>query len=110
MSDNQNLFDTDTSHYSLVELMMISGVNELEPHEIVMRTNTYINKFKIKNPTLATFFRKIQSQLLQYANGLQPEDSEDEHYAPVEEGFSNMQTPDAEYPEGEKQTNDWYEN
>jgi hypothetical protein len=110
MSDNQNLFDTDTSHYSLTELMMISGVNDLEPNEIRKQTNNYINKFKYKNPTLATFFRRIQSQLLQYASGLEPEDSEDEYYAPVEEGFSNMPTPDAEFPEGEKQTSDWYEN
>jgi hypothetical protein len=110
MSHNQNLFDTDTSHYSLTELMMISGVENLEPVEIKKQTNTYINKFKIKNPTLATFFRKIQSQLLQYASGLEVEDSEDEYYAPVEEGFSNMPTQDAEFPEAEKQTNDWYEN
>lgn len=110
MSSNENLFDTDTSHYTLVELMTIVDVNELDPHEIVEKTNKYINKFKTKNPKLATFFRKIQSQLLQYASGLIAEDTDQEFYAPVEEGFSNMGSPDAEYPEGQKQTDDWYEN
>ena len=109
-NNNQNLFDTDISNYSLSELMLISGINDLNRDEIIDRTNTYIRQFKYKNPTLATFFRKIQSQLLQYAAGLEVEDSEDEHYAPVEEGFSNMQKQDAVFPEGEKQTNDWYEN
>jgi hypothetical protein len=106
---NQNLFDTNTANYSLVELMAIVDVNDLDPQEIVDKTNKYINRFKERDPIMAIFFRKIQSQLLQYASGLEPQSEEDEYYAPVE-GFSNMQAPDAEYPEGEKQTNDWYEN
>ena len=109
-NQNQNQFDTDTSHYTLEELMTIVDVNDLDPHEIVQQTDKYINKFKTSNPTLATFFRKIQSQLLQYSSGLIVQDKDKEYYAPVEEGFSNMQSPDAEYPEGQKQTDDWYEN
>jgi hypothetical protein len=107
---NTNLFDTDTANYSLAELMAISNVNDFDPQEIVTKTNKYINQFKDKNPTLAVFFRKIQSQLLQYSSGLGPPNEEDEYYAAVEEGFSNMIVPDAEFPEGEKQTMDWYNN
>ena len=110
MSQNQNQIDTDTSHYTLEELMTIVDVNDLDPNEIVTKTNKYINQFKTKNPTLSTFFRKIQSQLLQYASGLIVQDKDTEFYAPVEEGFSNMNYDDAEYPDGEKQTDDWYEN
>jgi hypothetical protein len=107
---NHNHIDMDTSHYTLEELMMIVDVTDLDPHEITTKTNKYIQQFKTKDPLLSVFFHKIQSQLLQYASGLMVQDKEQEFYAPVEEGFSNMQQPDAEYPEGEKQTNDWYDN
>jgi len=107
---NQNQIDMDTSNYTLEELMTIVGVNDLDPHEITSKTNKYIKQFKTKNPLLSVFFQKIQSQLLQYASGLTVQDEETEFYAPVEEGFSNMQNQDAEYPEGEKQTDDWIEN
>ena len=108
--NTNNLFDTDTSNYSLSELMAIVQVNDLDPQEIVTKTNKYINQFKEKNPTLAVFFRKIQSQLLQYASDLGSPNEEDDYYAAIEEGFSNMQVPDAQFPEGEKQTMDWFNN
>ena len=109
-TQNENLFDTDTSNYTLTELMLITDINNLDSREIVTKTNKYIEQFKYKNPQLATFFRKIQSQLLQYASELQPDEEEEEYYAPVEEGFSNMKSSDAEFPEGEKQTNNWFQN
>jgi hypothetical protein len=90
--------------------MAIVNVNDLDPNEIVIKTNKYINQFKDKNPTLATFFHKIQSQLLQYASNLGSSNEEDNYYASIEEGFTNMEAPDAEFPEGEKQTMDWYNN
>lgn len=102
--------DTETSNYSLSELMAIAGVNDMDPQEIVDKTNYYIKQFENKDPVLSVFFRKIQSQLLQYASDLGPLDEEKNYYASVQEGFTNLDAPDAEYPEGEKQTDNWYEN
>ena len=59
-NSNTNLFDTDTSNYSLAELMAISDINDLDPQEIVTKTNKYIHQFKDKNPTLAIFFVKFK--------------------------------------------------
>jgi hypothetical protein len=102
--------DTNTTNYSLAELMAIAGIEEMDPEEIVVKTNKYIQQFKDKNPELSVFFHKIQSQLLQYATNLLPTSNEKNYYAGVEEGFTNLDAPDAEYPEGEKQTQDWFEN
>lgn len=107
MSEN---LDTNTSNYSLSELMAIAGVNDMDPKEIVEKTNKYIQQFKEKDPVLSVFFHKIQSQLLQYASDLGPTSNEKDYYASVEEGFTNLDAPDAEYPEGEKQTQDWITN
>lgn len=106
---NQHL-DTNTTNYSLAELMAIAGIEEMDPEEIVVKTNRYIQQFKEKNPELSVFFHKIQSQLLQFATNLLPTSNEKDYYAGVEEGFTNLDAPDAEYPEGEKQTQDWFEN
>jgi hypothetical protein len=57
-------------------------------------TSHYIEKYKNNNPTLSTFFKGIQSQLLQYSQGLYNEDNKG----------------DAIFPAGEKQVNDRYEN
>ena len=62
--------DTNVGNYSLSELMAIVELQDLEPNEIVTQTNKYINKFKISNPKLSTFFMEIRSQLLQYATNL----------------------------------------
>jgi len=102
--------DTNTSNYSLSELMAIAGINDMDPEEIVKKTNKFIQQFENHDPVLSVFFRKIQSQLLQYASDLGPPNEDKNYYAAVEEGFTNLDAPDAEYPEGEKQTDNWYEN
>jgi|LauGreSBDMM110SN_4_FD.fasta_scaffold23310_2 hypothetical protein len=108
-------FDTNVSNYTLSELMAIIGVEEIEPHEIVERTNSLYNRFKTKNPQMASFFKEIQSQLLQYYDGLTENDEEDENenYESSEkivvEGFGNM-SGEAVYPAGNKQISNWYEN
>ena len=62
--------DTNVSNYTLSELMAIVELNDLNPSEITEKTNKQINRFKSKNPEISVFFQAIQSQLLQYADGL----------------------------------------
>ena len=62
---------TDIADYTLSELMAIVEIEELTPEHIIENTNYYIRKYKNKNPELAVFFKQIQSQLLQYAQGLE---------------------------------------
>ena len=108
--------DTNVSNYTLSELMTIIDIEDLTPNNIVENTNYFIKKYKTKNPKLAVFFQEVQSQLLQYAEGLEPESDDDtegkivvEPKASSIEGFGNMSN-DAVYPSGDKQITDWYQN
>jgi len=108
--------NTNVSDYTLSELMAIVEIEELTAENIIENTNYYIRKYKTKNPKLAVFFKEIQSQLLQYSQGLEPESDEDtEGKIIVEpmlsgiEGYTNM-TNDAIYPSGDKMVSDWYKN
>jgi len=105
--------DTNVSNYSLSELMTIVNLDNMEPENIVQQTNYYIRKYKNKNPGLSVFFQDVQSQLLQYAQGLDDESEEDDEnkiiVTSTKEGFGNM-SDDASYPAGDKQVNDWYQN
>jgi hypothetical protein len=108
---NTQNFDMNVSNYSLSELMAIIEVEDLDQQEIMDNTNFYINKYKKKNPKLSVFFQEIQSQLLQYAQGLeQPDNSDDDEEGKIlVEGYTNMSN-DAVYPSGDKQVTDWYQN
>jgi hypothetical protein len=86
--------DTDVSNYTLSELMAIVELDDLDPTHIMNKTYTLIEKYKNNNPQLSIFFKGIQSQLLQYSQGLYNENDED----------------DAIYPIGEKEVDDRYEN
>jgi hypothetical protein len=86
--------DTDVSNYTLSELMAIVELDDLDPTHIMDKTYNLIEKYKNNNPQLSIFFKDIQSQLLQYSQGLYDEDDED----------------DAIYPVGEKEVDDRYEN
>jgi hypothetical protein len=109
--------DTDVSNYTLSELMAIVDIEDLESDTIIENTNYLIRKYKTKNPALSVFFKEIQSQLLQYAQGLEPDSDGDDDEGKIivkpnassVEGFSNM-TNDAIYPSGEKMISDWYQN
>jgi len=103
--------DTNVSNYTLSELLAITEINDedINEDEIVLKTNMLINKFKNKNPVLSVFFKEIQRQLLQYAEGLDNDEEKDTIGKIVVEGFGNKSN-EAIYPEGEKQTNEWYEN
>lgn len=105
--------DMQVSNYSLSELMAIIGLEDLDQDEIIENTNYYIQKYKLKNPQLAVFFKEIQSQLLQYVDGLKIDDNKDDDNSNdakiIVEGFGNMSN-EASYPSGDKQVNDWYQN
>lgn len=101
--------DTNVSSYTISELMAIIEVNDIDPEEIVEKTDVLINKFKVSNPQLSVFFMDVQSQLLQYSQGLLAEKEEDLSGKIVVEGFGNR-TNDATYPAGDKQVSDWYKN
>jgi len=103
---NTNLFNIDVQSYTLPELMAIVNVNQPDPHTIVVNTNKYINKYNKTNPKLATFFREVQSQLLQYAGGL---GDEKKPQSEAVEGFSNMGN-DANTSSGQQQQDDWDDN
>ena len=109
--------DTNVSNYSLSELMAIVGLNDLDPREITEKTNKQINRFKGKKPELSVFFQAIQSELLQYADGIKEDEDEDDNEDEDEddtsqkiivEGFGNMSN-EAIYPAGEKQISNWYQ-
>lgn len=110
--------DMDVSNYTLSELMAIVDLVDVDPESIVEQTNYYIKKYKNKNPALSVFFQDIQSQLLQYAQGLEPESDEDydgnkimvtTDQEETREGFGNM-SDEAIYPAGDSQVTEWYEN
>jgi len=101
--------DTDVSSYTISELMAIIEVNDIDPEEIIKNTTALISKFKDSNPQLSVFFMDVQSQLLQYSQGLLAEKKEDLSGKIIVEGFGNR-TNDAIYPAGDKQVSDWYKN
>jgi len=101
--------DTNVSNYTLSELMAIIEVNDIDPEEIVKKTNDLQNKFKTSNPALSVFFKEIQSQLLQFSQGMISEKEEDLEGKIIVEGFVTKSN-ESIYPEGEKQISDWYTN
>ena len=86
--------DTNVQNYTLSELMAILNLDEPDPDIIVNRTNEYINQYKKTDPQLSSFFMGVQNQLLNYASQF----------------YDNNDREPAEYPKGEKQVNDWYQN
>jgi hypothetical protein len=112
--------DTNVSNYSLSELLTITELDneDINEEKILYKTNHFINKFKHKNPQISVFFKEVQSQLLQYVDGLDDDneyDNSDDEYEDessdkiIVEGFGKMKN-DAVYPAGEKNITDWYEN
>jgi hypothetical protein len=86
--------DTDVSNYTLSELMAIVELDDLNPRHIMDKTYPLIEKYKNTNEELSIFFRDIQSQLLQFSQGLYDMDNDDP----------------AIYPVGEKEVMDRFEN
>ena len=101
--------DTNVSNYTLSELLAILDVNEIDSDEIIDKTNYYINKFETSNPRLSSFFKEVQSQLLQYSQSLSENNNEDNYDKIVVEGFNGMSS-EAKYPSGNSQQSQWYEN
>lgn len=110
-SDN---IDLNVGNYTLSELMLIIQIDDLDPKNIVLKTNKYINKYKESDPQLSVFFKEVQSQLIQYSmnllyEGVEDEDGDDDENIENVEGFQQMGN-EAIYPKGEKQITNWYEN
>jgi hypothetical protein len=103
--------DTNVSNYTLSELLSIAGIEneDVNEEQILTNTNALINKFKNKNKQLAVFFKDVQSQLLEYADGLDIDEEEDTEGKIIVEGFGNMSN-EAIYQAGDKQVTDWYKN
>jgi len=108
--------DTNVSNYTLSELMAIVELTDLDRDQIIKNTDKQIKRYKVKNPGLSVFFQAIQSELLQYVDGLKDEannddddDDDDDTEKIIVEGFATRQN-EAVYPSGEKQVTDWYTN
>jgi hypothetical protein len=97
MNNNSNVgnIDTNVANYTISELMAISGITDIDKDEITSKTNTFITKYKTSNPQISTFFKAIQSQLLQYSADLNNTDDDPE---------------EAQYPSGQAQTSKWISN
>jgi len=104
--------DTNISNYSISELMAIVGItDDLNYKQVMIKTNKLINKFKLTDPTLSVFFKSVQSQLLQYLQGLNDNKNDKNKGKIIVESFSNNNTSNtAIYPAGEKQVEDWFKN
>jgi hypothetical protein len=101
--------DTNVSNYSLSELLDLINIQDEDVNyaDIKEKTDKLITKYKYKNTELSIFFKDVQYQLLQYAQGLEPDLKVDTRGKIIVEGFGNN---DAVYPAGEKQISDWYKN
>jgi hypothetical protein len=101
--------DTNISNYSLSELLDIVGIDneDINSDVIIEKTDKLIKQFKTKKPELTDFFMDVQSQLLEFAKGLEYNDEIDTTGKIVVEGFGNNE---AIYPAGEEQVNNWYKN
>ena len=91
MSSN---IDTNVSNYTLAELMVIVDLNDLDPEEIIKKTDYFIEKYKTTDPNLSIFFQSIKDELLQYE---QPKEKKETKERKEENNKSNI----------EKQTKDW---
>jgi hypothetical protein len=107
-------FDDDVSNYTLSELLEIVGITneEINVETITAKTNTLIKKQK--DTKMGIFLKKVQRQLLNYAQGLEvnsgDEDEEDQEGKIFVEGFVGSRSNDARYLDGEKEISEWYKN
>ena len=69
-------FDTNVSSYTLSELLIILGLDYPDKNSITKKTNELIQKYKVINPKISTFFQDVQNTLLEYADGLEDENTD----------------------------------
>jgi len=109
-------FDDNVSNYTLSELLEITGITneEINVETITAKTNALIKKQK--DPKMSIFLKKVQKQLLHYAQGLEVnsgdeyEDEEQQEGKIFVEGFVGSRSNDARYLDGEKEISEWYKN
>jgi len=105
---NSNNYDNNVSNYSLAELLDIAGIENQDVDYDTINDKMDLLIKKTKNPNLSIFLQNVKNELLNYARELDPDEDVEEGKVVIE-GFGNR-TNDAEYPAGEKQISDWYEN
>jgi len=108
---NSKDFDNNISNYTLSDLLDIAGIqNEDVNYDTINDKMTTLIQ-KTKDPNLAIFLQKVRNELLNYADGLSiaSDEDADEEGKIIVEGFGTR-TNDAEYPSGEKEISNWYEN
>ena len=100
--------DTNISNYTIPELMAIVDLDpeDCTPEHIIENTNSYIRKYKTKNPSLSIFFKEIQKYLLEEEKKEEEEEEEAEDNDLADylnhtrrEGFASMAN-----------ANDWFTN
>jgi hypothetical protein len=108
---NSKKYDNNVSNYTLSELLDIAGIqNENVSYDDINNKMSSLIK-KTRDANLSIFLQDVRNQLLNYARGLEDDSDEDEDDSGkiIVEGFGTR-TNDAEYPAGERQISDWYEN
>jgi hypothetical protein len=94
--------DTNISNYSLAELMAIIDIgDDLDPNEVIGKTDFFIEKYKNKNPELSSFFKEVKSILLNVSSDLKDNSTSNDAY--------DYENNEAIYSPGEKQVSDWYQ-
>ena len=69
--------DTDVNNYTVSDLLIILDLDEVNSDDITEKTEFYINKFNDENNReMASFFQDVQNTLLEYADGLEDENTD----------------------------------
>jgi hypothetical protein len=71
--------DTNVDNYTLIELMTIINIDDLDPDTIIKNTSIYINKFKKSNPKISEFFKNVQKRLLLFSDDNVDEDENNDN-------------------------------
>jgi hypothetical protein len=110
-SFNSDNFDNNVNHYTLSELLNIAGIENEDVNVHTINDKMTILIKKTRDANLSIFLQQVRNQLLNYAEGLEhdEDDEDDDEGKIIVEGFGTR-TNDAEYPAGERQISDWYEN
>ena len=89
--------DLNVNNYTLSELMTIAGLDldYVTKNDIIKNTDKLYNKFKVKNLPLAVFFLDVQSQLLQYTDGLDVPKDDNTEGKIIVEGFERAEAEEA---------------
>ena len=87
--------DMNIENYSVAELLLILGLENLDKKAIKKESDILIHRFQVENnPNMVAFFQNLEQNLLQYA----------------EEMENNDDNEPTEYKPAKKQTDNWFDN